>query len=134
MPTTSTKDNSVPDNDFLKEFDCEDDILRLNRLKHFISVSNLPGKHYYDHDYQDDTGSDYNHKDDVLMKYIHNHQRHKHDEIILMMEIMMWYRLYLTFHIILLKSKSIHCWEPIMMIYLIIMILVIFEKITTRFE
>ena len=43
LPTT-TKDNSVPDNDFLKEFDCEDDILRLNRLKHFISVSNLPGK------------------------------------------------------------------------------------------
>lgn len=71
LPTISTKDNSVPDNDILKEFDCEDDILRLNRLKHFISVSNLPGKHYYDHDYQDDTGSDYNHKDDVFFDEIY---------------------------------------------------------------
>ena len=71
LPTTSTKDNSVPDNDFLKEFDCEDDILRLNRLKHFISVSNLPEKHYYDHDDQDDTGSDYNHKDDVFFDEIY---------------------------------------------------------------
>lgn len=71
LPTTSTKDNSIPDNDFLKEFDCEDDILRLNRLKHFISVSNLPGKHYYDHDDQDDTGSDYNHKDDIFFDEIY---------------------------------------------------------------
>lgn len=47
LPTSTTKDLSFSDDDILKEFDCEVDILRFNRLKHFISVSHLPNKHNY---------------------------------------------------------------------------------------
>ncbi|RCK56569.1 hypothetical protein Cantr_05629 [Candida viswanathii] len=47
LPTSTTKDCSFSETDILKDFDCEVDILRFNRLKHFISVSHLPNKHNY---------------------------------------------------------------------------------------
>ncbi|EMG49728.1 hypothetical protein SBY92_004403 [Candida maltosa Xu316] len=70
LPTTSTK---VTDTDILKEFDCDLDILRLNRLKHFISVSHLPGKQTYDVSHMgDQQEDDENDEDDIFFNDIYN--------------------------------------------------------------
>ena len=41
LPTSSST-KSIDQTDLFKELDCHDDYLRFNRLKHFISISNLP--------------------------------------------------------------------------------------------
>ncbi|EGW35132.1 uncharacterized protein SPAPADRAFT_58321, partial [Spathaspora passalidarum NRRL Y-27907] len=56
--------DEIDADNIFKEFDCDQDMLRFNRLKHFISLNHLPSKQE-EHDSDDSTNIDYSNYDMV---------------------------------------------------------------------